>query len=577
MIDDGNAGGVVKISNLGEDPAVLDLETAAILHIGRADPDLPVARPQLALGLHDESDPASYRPTTEGPEGRHFVRLFERMPGRAAAPGSDLDDRALRAYGETLARLGIALRGFFHPRAGRTSCGTPRTRSGCGRWCLDPRSAASRDRRRAARPLRAARHPRLAAAAKPGHPRRLRAGQRAARRPRPGGRHHRLRRHRPQRPGDRSRIVAVLACCAPATRTTSSAPPGILIDGFQSRVALEQLELELLPDLLAARLCTIVSISAWRVISYPENAEYIQAWDPGSWMLLNLFDRVGIDTVAQELGAERPRVASAELAKRRRQALGSAITALTYSAAGARTARRGPVAVRCRRPQAARRLQQRPRRRPLPPAGDRGRRPPDPDAEHARPLPVRAADGPRRAADRRHARRQRPGHGGRGQLGQRGERPGVADRQGVHRRVGRAGHGLRLSRRDHGDRRGLARGVARRLPAARRRDGRRRRHHPAGRRDGCRRRPPARSRCRARRGVSSTAGSPATACALRLPQTSPPWSTAGARRAGCSWPTRCRPDTGARATTCGRSRVSGSPPTSSRWASRWATAIRSPR
>jgi hypothetical protein len=33
---------------LGEDPAVLDLETAAILHIGRADPDLPVARPQLA-------------------------------------------------------------------------------------------------------------------------------------------------------------------------------------------------------------------------------------------------------------------------------------------------------------------------------------------------------------------------------------------------------------------------------------------------------------------------------------------------------------------------------------------------
>ena len=120
MIDDGDAGGVVKISNLGEDPEVLDLETAAILHIGRADADLPVARPQLALGLTDDSDPASYRPTTDGPEGRHFVRLFERMPGRAAAPGSDLDDRALRAYGETLARLGIALRGFFHPRAGRS-------------------------------------------------------------------------------------------------------------------------------------------------------------------------------------------------------------------------------------------------------------------------------------------------------------------------------------------------------------------------------------------------------------------------------------------------------------------------
>src|SRR4051794_7797136 len=120
MIDDGKAGGVVKISNLGEDPQTLDLETEAILHIGRADPELPVARPQVALLATAAADPASYRPTTEGPDGRHFVRLFERMPGRAAAPGSDLDDRALRAYGETLARLGIALRGFFHPHAGRS-------------------------------------------------------------------------------------------------------------------------------------------------------------------------------------------------------------------------------------------------------------------------------------------------------------------------------------------------------------------------------------------------------------------------------------------------------------------------
>ena len=267
----------------------------------------------------------------------------------------------------------------------------------------------------------------------------------------------------------------------------------ILIDGFQSRVGLEQLELELLPDLLVARLCTIVSISAWRVISYPENAEYIQAWDPGSWMLLNLFDRVGIETVAQELGAARPRVASAELAKRRRQALGWGITALTYSE---------PVHVQ---------------RGEGPWLFDAdGRRLLDvynnvPVVGHCHPRVTEAVVRQTRTLNT-HARylyeplmdlaerliAAMPDGSGLDTVvvvnsGAR-RTTCVANLQGLHRRVRRAGHGLRLSRRDHGDRRGLARGVARRLPAARRRDGRRRRHDPAGRRDGCRGRPPARSR-----------------------------------------------------------------------------------
>src|SRR5438552_7560568 len=110
LIDDGGAGGVLKISNLGEDPAVLELETEAILHVARVDPELPVARPQLSLS--DE-----YWPIYDGPEGPHFVRLFERLHGRAGGP--ELDDRALFAYGATHARLNLALRGFFHPAAGR--------------------------------------------------------------------------------------------------------------------------------------------------------------------------------------------------------------------------------------------------------------------------------------------------------------------------------------------------------------------------------------------------------------------------------------------------------------------------
>src|SRR5438270_12009311 len=50
LIDDGAEGGVLKISNLSEDSAVLDLETEAILHISRVDPELPVARPRPTSG-----------------------------------------------------------------------------------------------------------------------------------------------------------------------------------------------------------------------------------------------------------------------------------------------------------------------------------------------------------------------------------------------------------------------------------------------------------------------------------------------------------------------------------------------
>src|SRR5207245_3621695 len=78
LIDDRRrGGGVLKISNLGEDPAVLDLETEAILHISRVDPELPLARPRPAAV--DGDGPAAYRPTVEGPDGTHFVRLFARL------------------------------------------------------------------------------------------------------------------------------------------------------------------------------------------------------------------------------------------------------------------------------------------------------------------------------------------------------------------------------------------------------------------------------------------------------------------------------------------------------------------
>ncbi|HKO28576.1 MAG TPA: phosphotransferase, partial [Solirubrobacteraceae bacterium] len=101
LLDDGDRGGVLKISNLGEDVAVLDLEAAAIAHVAALDPELPVARPLAP------------RATFDG----HQVRLFERRYGHNGGP--ELADDAVREIATVHARLCLALRSFFHPAAGR--------------------------------------------------------------------------------------------------------------------------------------------------------------------------------------------------------------------------------------------------------------------------------------------------------------------------------------------------------------------------------------------------------------------------------------------------------------------------
>jgi 4-aminobutyrate aminotransferase-like enzyme len=105
----------------------------------------------------------------------------------------------------------------------------------------------------------------------------------------------------------------------------------IALDGFASRLPLEQLELELLGDLVAARLAAIVSISAWRSHRFPENAAYIEAWDDDSWRLLELLDELAPQQVARELGARRGSTPTQELARRRNESLGALLTPLTYA------------------------------------------------------------------------------------------------------------------------------------------------------------------------------------------------------------------------------------------------------
>ena len=104
---------VLKISNGVEDPAVVDMEVEAVRHVARMDPTLPVAVPRLA-----ENGVAAVRvPGRDG--SAHQVRLIPFLPGRHVEPSS-LSPAALREVGRVTARVGRALRGFFHPAAGRT-------------------------------------------------------------------------------------------------------------------------------------------------------------------------------------------------------------------------------------------------------------------------------------------------------------------------------------------------------------------------------------------------------------------------------------------------------------------------
>jgi 4-aminobutyrate aminotransferase-like enzyme/Ser/Thr protein kinase RdoA (MazF antagonist) len=321
LIDDGGDGGVVKVSNLGEEPAVLDLETEAILHVAAVDARLPLPQPRPAIT-------GTYRPTVDGPDGPHFVRLFERLRGRFGGP--ELNDDAVRAYAATHARLTLALRGFFHPAAGRELlwdlAHAVRLRE------LLPSIDGSRRRKLVEAVL-----DRYEQRVVPAWPRLrqqvvhgdfnldnvlLDEGDRVAGIVDFGDTGH-------------SALVGDFAI-ALASLVRGRRPDDVFrvariaIDGYASRIPFEPEELEVLADLVAARLATIVTISAWRVERYPENAGYIQAWDDDSWALLELFGEVGADRVARELGAPAAPVPSAELARRRGELLGPALTELTY-------------------------------------------------------------------------------------------------------------------------------------------------------------------------------------------------------------------------------------------------------
>jgi 4-aminobutyrate aminotransferase-like enzyme/Ser/Thr protein kinase RdoA (MazF antagonist) len=102
---------MLKVANIDEDPAAIDCQIQVLRHIQRVDPDVPVPR---VLQTLDGQTTARI----EAADGRsHVVYALSYVDGRIAAE-QELSPGLLRRVGAMQARLGRAMRGFFHPAAG---------------------------------------------------------------------------------------------------------------------------------------------------------------------------------------------------------------------------------------------------------------------------------------------------------------------------------------------------------------------------------------------------------------------------------------------------------------------------
>jgi len=259
---------VLKISNPAEDPRAVEFENAALQHVAAVSPAVPVPRlrPTLSgssVARHRDDDGKLY-----------LVRLITWLAG-VPLRQVKVSGALRRQLAVTLADLGRSLRGFFHPAAAKPLL-----------W--DMQQVADL----------AGLLPHI--------------GDEALRESCAGFVSHFGREIRPALARLRSQVIYndlnpsnVLVSVGPAQRVTGIVDFGDMVHGplvcdvavgaayqlgggedplagaaefvaaYHREVPLEPEELELLPDLIAARLVMTVAITSWRAARHPGNREYI--------------------------------------------------------------------------------------------------------------------------------------------------------------------------------------------------------------------------------------------------------------------------------------------------------------
>jgi len=265
----------LKVANPAEDPELLDMGQQALQHLAGADPGLPV--PRVVRSLDGALSAVAAVGGRTAPVRMVTFLSGERLPDGWSTPG--LRD----AVAALLARLDLALGGFSHPRGMREDL-----------WDLTQLPAL--------RPY---------TVHLPGERRRLMEEQldRFEREVLPAI--PMLRRqmiHSDFNPanlltsrGDPERLTGVVdfgdliegplvvdLAVAAAYQCLGQQDPAAVVGGlaaaYDSHIPLEDVEIEVLPTLVAARFVQSHTISAWRASLHPGNREYIlihaePAWD----------------------------------------------------------------------------------------------------------------------------------------------------------------------------------------------------------------------------------------------------------------------------------------------------------
>jgi Ser/Thr protein kinase RdoA (MazF antagonist) len=279
-----HAGGshVLKIANPAEALEVTNLQTMALLHIAKVDPGMPVQRVLPSIhGRHEEF--------LRGADGRPMVlRLFTYLEGEPLhlAPRSAAQRRSI---GANLARLGLALRNFTHPAAGHELVWDIKH---AGRlWQYLPYIEGTERRGLVERILKA-----FADFVQPVLPT-LRAQFV----------HSDLNPHNVLVEKSDPDIVAgildfgdmvmtplindvaIAAAYQLSLEGNPLAEAGDLIGAYHAASPLLPIEIDLLYDLIGARMATTACITAWRAARYPENRDYILRNAPRAWAGLQAF------------------------------------------------------------------------------------------------------------------------------------------------------------------------------------------------------------------------------------------------------------------------------------------------
>lgn len=312
---------VIKVHNPADTTGVVDFQTAAVRHVRRVAPELPVG------DIVRTRDGEACTTITDVTGRQCQVQLLTHLQGHHPARDS-LDEADLYTWGQTVACLGRALRGFFHREAGYPIRWDIRRLPAVRDWASaldDERRAAvldvmSRHEERVAPALRGLRFQVI---------------------------HNDMSRenvlvddqHRVTGITDFGDMTHTALVCDLAValadvldgRKDSIALAEPMISGYSSVTPLEAAEAELLADLVAGRCAAALAIQAWRTRSHPTAPQP----STGAWQLLQAISAVGLDRVTSRfvVAATAPhppyrRRSTAELQRSRSRSLGP--LALSY-------------------------------------------------------------------------------------------------------------------------------------------------------------------------------------------------------------------------------------------------------